>query len=821
MKQPLREIIVSHADESNTLQLYRIKEDGSSRRKITNSKHDSMMPAWSPDGNKVVFVRHGSDGMNLWISDPNGIGAEAITHSEGNVFPCWLPDSKHIVWTQMTPGKNPCEESRLLLMDTDSKQYRPLFSDSEQLRFSNSMGVVSPDGRQVAFVSNRSGKFRIWLSNFDGSGSKPISPTPWDDDATHRLPIEQKVPHWSPDGKWIAHWEGVQENHVGKRGVIQDRETKSLVTATGNICIVGRDGKNKRNVGQGKDPIWSPDGLLTRASLHRSKGRPKIMVERESGMAEIPIIPDHSRRHGRLTWKPEHARDRMIIAGMQARATKHRVTHKHESETHTKTTNDLSVAEAQTEFYRLDEVQTIRLQIEQEDIERLLTALPKRIYVPATFQWRDKIVDKVAVRFKGNSSSQPNQPHKRSFLIKFNEYEEDARFLGMRRVSFDNGIQFGSLFSEPVITKILRDQGIKTYRCNYARIFLNGQHHGVYVNVERLDESFIESHLADADGQLFKVDEGGPGCNLQFLGENPSLYEKTFEAKSKSAKKNHQNLVEFIRLINQVDASHFAAELENRMEVDDFLRVAATLLFSGAFDQLTGWAPHNYYLYHDTIRNRWRYMPWDLDVGFCETAFGRISVLAEWHAAWPVAPSGRPNPLMERIVADPLLLQRYRELAGEILEQHFNPDRLCEIIDANYERIKEDLALDPFPHQRATAPNDRSYDSIVKSIKSFVRKRYSLAAEQLEAPGPPPTIVRRPATGLPPRLAEKLQQIEQRISRWQRESRVISSVHQQMEKVPPLLQQGKIAEAEKVFDQLLQLLDENLVPLPATSPTNQ
>ncbi len=258
-----------------------------------------------------------------------------------------------------------------------------------------------------------------------------------------------------------------------------------------------------------------------------------------------------------------------------------------------------SAAAGLNDFYHPEEVQTIFLRVAEADRQRMLAALPERIYVPASFRWRNYSVENVAIRFKGNSSSHPNQPHKRSFLIKFDEFDENLRFFGLQRVSFDNGIQFGSLFSEPIITDILRDQGVKTHRCNYANVYLNEEYQGVYVNVERIDESFIEHHLPDAKGALFKVDLGGPGANLQFLGDDPSAYERAFEAKTKSAKDEPARLVEFIRMINQSPKRDFAASLESRLELDDFLRVTAVMLFSGAFDQLTGWHPHNYYLYHD------------------------------------------------------------------------------------------------------------------------------------------------------------------------------------------------------------------------------
>jgi spore coat protein CotH len=177
------------------------------------------------------------------------------------------------------------------------------------------------------------------------------------------------------------------------------------------------------------------------------------------------------------------------------------------------------------DFYRIEDIQTVHMRIDKEDQQRMLAALPGRISVRGSFKWRDQFIDNVAIRFKGNSSSAPLQQHKRSYLVKFDEYTEDQRFLGLRRISLDNGVQFGSVFSEPIITEILRDLGIKTHRCNYARLFVNDEYQGVYVNVERIDQTFIENQLPDVNGLLFKVDEGGPGGDLQFLGDDPSAYE--------------------------------------------------------------------------------------------------------------------------------------------------------------------------------------------------------------------------------------------------------------------------------------------------------
>lgn len=153
-------------------------------------------------------------------------------------------------------------------------------------------------------------------------------------------------------------------------------------------------------------------------------------------------------------------------------------------------------ASAQASFYKSNEVQTVHLQVAEDELQRMLAALPERIYVPATFRWNHVTVKNVGVRYKGNSSSSLRQKHKRSFLIKFDQFEKEQHFAGLQRASLDNGIQFGSLFSEKIVTDILRESKVPTHRCNFARLMLNEKFHGVYVNVERIDQTFAKKPLA-------------------------------------------------------------------------------------------------------------------------------------------------------------------------------------------------------------------------------------------------------------------------------------------------------------------------------------
>ena len=392
------------------------------------------------------------------------------------------------------------------------------------------------------------------------------------------------------------------------------------------------------------------------------------------------------------------------------------------------------------DFYSPQTVQKIHLSMDAADMRRMKEALPERIYVPAAMRWGDLEIRNVGVRYKGDSSSQPHQTHKRSYLIKVSHYEKDQRFLGMERIALDNGVQFGSLFSEPIVTEILRDLNIPASHCNHAQLFLNGEDQGVYVNVERIDESFLQRCFGSASGALYKVHRPGPGANLAYAGPRLEDYKNCFSAKTAEAEAAYADLVGLIQALGGGKNVLYEQVLGSQMVADDFLRTMAVMLMAGCFDQLTGWNPHNYYLYRHPVTQQWSYLPWDLDVGFADKAFGKVPVIDGWHAAWPL-PGGPPKPILENIVKDPKLLASYRKFARSILESYFRPEKLKARLSKLYALIEEPLRTDPFPPRRVTNPEDTGYESILDSIERFIEKRYALAAAQLKDPGERPKTI--------------------------------------------------------------------------------
>ena len=106
----------------------------------------------------------------------------------------------------------------------------------------------SPDGRQIAFSSNRAGNYEIFVMNEDGSGSP-------------RRLTEGVQPAWSPDGEKIA----FSSNRAGNYEIFVMNED-------------GSDSESPRRLTEGVQPAWSPDGEKIAFSSNRRAGNYEIYV---------------------------------------------------------------------------------------------------------------------------------------------------------------------------------------------------------------------------------------------------------------------------------------------------------------------------------------------------------------------------------------------------------------------------------------------------------------------------------------------------------------------------------------------------------------
>jgi serine/threonine protein kinase len=162
--------------------------NGSSPRQITlgSGSNDGVQgSAWTLDG-KIIYSSNSSGKPDLWKINADGTGAQQLTTDAGyNTFPAVSPNGRHIAFVsdRSTSGGS----IGIWRMDSDGGNLKQLSFGQLDLdpRF-------TPGSDAVIFSSIKSGKRTLWKVSVDGG------------EPTQLLTALSEYPVVSPDGKWLA-----------------------------------------------------------------------------------------------------------------------------------------------------------------------------------------------------------------------------------------------------------------------------------------------------------------------------------------------------------------------------------------------------------------------------------------------------------------------------------------------------------------------------------------------------------------------------------------------------------------------------------------
>jgi Tol biopolymer transport system component len=158
-------------------------------------------PVWSRDGRRIAYYVLGQNGVTggIYVRSADQTGTPQLVLAGTNLFPAaWLPGNGALVFTAVSRPKTRSDVGAITLGDSVPRW----ILNSE---FNEQHPQLSPDGRRLAFSSDRTGKFEVYVQPMaepaGGSVAGLVA-------ATQISTEGGESPRWSPDGRTVYYIQG-------------------------------------------------------------------------------------------------------------------------------------------------------------------------------------------------------------------------------------------------------------------------------------------------------------------------------------------------------------------------------------------------------------------------------------------------------------------------------------------------------------------------------------------------------------------------------------------------------------------------------------
>lgn len=246
--------------QAQNMQVFVVNADGTGLTHVSQLNQEGYFPSLSPDGTTVAFVATGERTPDIFtVNVATGENINITNKAGTDNQPVWSPDGSQIAFISDREGG----DIDLWVMDADGTNARRVTRTPGD----DTLGGWSPDGSQIVFSNRNELGESLWVANVESG------------ETTELLPITEGAsdtnPTWSPDGNEIAFY-------------------RSSDIANPTLYTVSPDGENLTQITDGTNaaifPVYSPDGRWLIYTTVTSEAQVLTALDRETN--KITPYPD-------------------------------------------------------------------------------------------------------------------------------------------------------------------------------------------------------------------------------------------------------------------------------------------------------------------------------------------------------------------------------------------------------------------------------------------------------------------------------------------------------------------------------------------------
>ena len=259
-----------------------------------------------------------------------------------------------------------------------------------------------------------------------------------------------------------------------------------------------------------------------------------------------------------------------------------------------------------------DTLPVFSVRCDTADLDRLTGEFWHDISIPATCTVMEQSYP-CELSLRGRST---RYLPKKSWEIRFPDADN---VLGAERINLNAEYLDSTMLRNHLSMRLYDFLGISAPRTDYAQLYINGVYHGLFLQVEEVDEVFFARRGREASS-LYK-------CPVFMNGMAPLVFSGDYRAVwVQRIGREHENteLETLFSEIAYLDSTDFAEKIPGVLDIENVLRYFAAAVFLESYDCFA----KNMYLFRDRQSGQFSIVPWDNDATFGNDWAGKRSAVS-------------------------------------------------------------------------------------------------------------------------------------------------------------------------------------------------